>query len=325
MKKRIADISGPVFSIITPFLKNGSIDYQTLFKNLKYYYHCNVRIFYLMLYNSRLGLMSDKEIHELNYRVAKYLKKNFTDTLFIGAERFEGSSKETLLRIKKLAKSGIDIFSVILGEKYYNDDQVYSHFKYLNDHSKLPLLLHLQMMMNGHGTKPPVVDYSIRLTNKICSLSNFVAIKEDAKNYNFTVKLIKKIKNKVKIIRAGGGMSAWSKFSNLGCQSWLVGIELLDPRLAFDFIKKLEKNDKKFLKILDEKIEKPFFEKAAIYGWHTFIKSCLEICGYMKKYERLPIKELNSKHHKEIKKFINQLRKNSKKYLNKDYFKKIQI
>ena len=53
-----------------------------------------------MLYNSRLGLMSDKEIHELNHRIANYLKKNFTDTLFIGAERFEGSSKETLLRIK---------------------------------------------------------------------------------------------------------------------------------------------------------------------------------------------------------------------------------
>ena len=52
------------------------------------------------------------------------------------------------------------------------------------------------MMMNGHGTKPPVVDYSIRLTNKICSLNNFVAIKEDAKNYDFTIKLIKKIKIK---------------------------------------------------------------------------------------------------------------------------------
>ena len=32
-----------------------------------------------MLYNSRLGLMSDKEIHELNHRIANYLK-NFTDT-----------------------------------------------------------------------------------------------------------------------------------------------------------------------------------------------------------------------------------------------------
>ena len=83
-------------------------------------------------------------------------------------------------------------------------------------------------------------------------------------------------------------MSAWSKFSKLGCQSWLVGIELIDPRLAFDFIKRLEKNDKKFLKILYEKIEKPFFEKAAKYGWHIFIKSCLEICGYMKNMKDYP-------------------------------------
>ena len=300
MKKIFSNISGPVFSIITPFLKNGNIDYQTLFKNLKYYYRCNVRIFYLMLYNSRLGLMSDKEIHQLNFKIANYLKKNFADTLFIGAERFEGSSKETIVRINNLAKSGVDIFSVILGEKYYNDKQVLSHFKYLNDHSKLPLLLHLQMMMNGHGTKPPVVDYNLALTDKICSLNNFVSIKEDAKKYNFTIKLIKKIKNKVKIIRAGGGMSAWSKFSKLGCHSWLVGIELIDPRLAFDFLKKLEQKDKKILKILKEKIEKPFFEKANIYGWHTFIKSCLEICGFMKSYERLPLTKLNSKHHREI-------------------------
>lgn len=323
MKKKIVNISGPVFSIVTPFLKNGNIDYKSLFKTLKYYYRCNVRIFYLMLYNSRLGLLNDIELYQLNSRIAIYLKKNFTDTLFIGAERFEGSSKETLLRINKLAKFPIDIFSVIMGEKYYNEDQVYSHFKYLNDYSRLPLMLHLQMMMNGHGTKPPVVDYSIRLTNKICSLSNFVAIKEDAKNYDFTIKLIKKIKNKVQIIRAGGGMSAWSEFSKLGCQSWLVGIELLDPRIAFDFKKKLKKNDKKFLKNLYEKIEKPFFEKAAVYGWHIFIKSCLEICGYMKRYERLPLKELNFRHHNEIKKFINQIRKNSKKYFNKEYFTKI--
>ena len=42
----------------------------------------------------------------------------------------------------------------------------------------------------------------------------------------------------------------------------------------------------------------------------------------MKKYERLPLKELNPKQHNEIKKFISKLRKDSKKYLNKNYFKK---
>ena len=78
----------------------------------------------MLLYNSRLGLMSDEEIHQLNFRIANYLK-NFTDALLIGAERFEGSSKETIKRINKLAKCGVDIFSVILGEKYYNDKQVW--------------------------------------------------------------------------------------------------------------------------------------------------------------------------------------------------------
>ena len=54
---------------------------------------------------------------------------------------------------------------------------------------------------------------------------------------NFTIQLIKRTKNKVRIIRSGGGMSAWHKFSKLGCHSWLVGIELIDPRLSFDFLK----------------------------------------------------------------------------------------
>jgi len=99
--------------------------------------------------------------------------------------------------------------------------------------------------MNGHGINPPVVNYTLKLTNRICSLKNFVAIKEDAKNYSFTVKLIKKIKNKVIIIRAGGGMSAWSKFDKLGCHSWLVGIELIEPKLSLIFciiLKKITKN-----------------------------------------------------------------------------------
>ena len=42
MKKDFSTV--PIFSI-TPFLKNGRIDYQTLFRNLKYYYSNNVRIF----------------------------------------------------------------------------------------------------------------------------------------------------------------------------------------------------------------------------------------------------------------------------------------
>ena len=58
-------IHGPVFSIVTPFKKNGNIDFISLFKVLKFYYLNNVRIFYLMTYNSRLGLLSDEKFLNL--------------------------------------------------------------------------------------------------------------------------------------------------------------------------------------------------------------------------------------------------------------------
>ena len=109
-----------------------------------------------MFYNSRLGLLSEEEVFKLNYKIAKFLKKKFKNTVFIGASKLEGSADEIIKRTKKLSKSGVDVFSIIFGDKYYNDNQVYSHFKYINDNTSLPLLLHLQMMMNGYGIKPPI-------------------------------------------------------------------------------------------------------------------------------------------------------------------------
>ena len=87
----------------------------------------------------------------------------------------------------------------------------------------------------------------------------------------------------------------------------------------------LKKNNKKFLNNLYSKIEKPFFEQASIYGWHLFIKSCMEVCGFMRREERLPLLKLNAKDHNEVRKFIFYLQKISKKYLKKNYFEKIKL
>ena len=71
----IKKINGPVFSIITPFKKNEKIDYNLLFKNLKFYYQNGVRVFYLMFYNSRLNLLSERETLTLNIKISHYIKK----------------------------------------------------------------------------------------------------------------------------------------------------------------------------------------------------------------------------------------------------------
>ena len=90
---------------------------------------------------------------------------------------------------------------------------------------------------------------------------NVMSLKEDIKEDRFTKKIIKSSSKISAIIKAGGGMSAWRKYKKIGCQSWLVGIELLDPRISFDFLKALKKKTIIFLKNLEQKIENLFLKR----------------------------------------------------------------
>ena len=51
-------IKGPVFSVITPFDKDGNIDFQSLNLYLERVYTSGGRIFYVMAYNSRFSELS---------------------------------------------------------------------------------------------------------------------------------------------------------------------------------------------------------------------------------------------------------------------------
>ena len=316
-------ILGPVFSIITPFRKDQKIDYKNLYKYLDFYYSRGCKIFYLMAYNSRLNVLSQKEVEDLNIRLVRYLKKKYKDIIFIGAEKVEGSTDDTIKMCKKLTRNGVDIVSVIFGEKYYYDGQVYFHFSRISKKTKSKLLLHLQPMTNGLSHTPPVINYNLKLIENISLLKSFIAIKEDVKSHNFTIKVLKKIKKNCAIIRSGGGMEGFFKYHVFGCQSWLAGIECIDPKIAFDFYYALINKDFKFCRFIINKIERPFFKLVSKYGWHLTIKSCLSYVNLMSSDERSPMKKLPKKKEKVIFNFMTKIKKISKNKLNKDYFPKV--
>lgn len=280
------------------------------------------RVFYIMAYNSRLTLMSSKEIEEFNIKIIKFLKSKYLDIIIIAAEGVENSTNETIRLCKKYEKAGADMVSVIFGEKYYSDSQVFEHFKKVNKNSNIKLLLHLQKISNGMSNNPPVVDYKISLVSKIMDLKNFLAIKEDVKDFDYTKKILKITKQKSILIRAGGGMEVFAKIYKHGCQAWLTGVGCLDPKISIDFYNSLLSKDYKFCNQIINKIERPFFKMISKYGWHIAVKSCLCDMNLMEKFERSPLKELNRKEHNEIVLFMNNLRKVSKS-LGKNYFQKM--
>ena len=317
IKKKII---GPIFSIITPFTAKEKIDYQCLKKYIKYMYIRGARCFFVMAYNSRLTLLDEKEIIELNLFVIRIVKDLNQNNIVICAEPYHTSTKKSIEYIKIFSKHGADIVSVLFGEKFYSNDQVYSHFKKISDNSKTFLLLHQQPLENGISSKPPIVNYNLKLLKKISKLKNFIAMKEDAKDKELTKKICLQLRKDIVIITSGGGKRQWLEASKYGCQSWLSGISNLDPLIAIDFYKLYKLSKKEDYMRIIKKIEDIFFKIKDVYGWHLTIKGMLELHKIYKRYERLPLKPAGTNELKNINKVYITLIKNSKKFFQSRYF-----
>jgi len=269
-----------------------------------------------MAYNSRLTLLTEREILEINLFCIKQVKKLNKKNLIICAEPYHCSTEQSIRYINYFKRKGADIVSVIFGEKFYSDSQLYNHFKLIHHKTNCFLLLHQQPLENGISNKPLNIHYSMNILNRISKLKKFIAMKEDAKNDFYTKEICKNISKNMTIITSGGGKRQWLKAAKYGSTSWLSGVSNLNPKIAIDFYNHYKNKDKKKIKMIIGEIEDPFFKIKNKYGWHLTIKAFLEINKNFKRYERLPLKELSNKEMIKIKTVFKKIKKNQfKNYL----------
>jgi len=322
MKKEIKRlkklIKGPVFSIHTPFKKNGEIDYASLKKYLEFLFSRGAKIFYVMVYNSRLSLLNKQEIIKLNIFCIKVIKKLSFYNIIICAEPYQCSTNETIEYVNKFSAAGADLVSLIFGEKYYSDRQIFKHFKKINDRSKGLLLLHQQYLENGMSANPLHRYYSIELLQKIFRLKKFVVMKEDAKKEKYTKKILNKLKGVI-VIKAGGGKSAWLRVAKFACPAWLSGISNIDPLIAIDFYRYYNLKDFKKCNLLIKIFELPVNSLMKKFGWHITIKALMEKNSIIKRYERSPLIEIGAKEMISVKKCFLKMQQRSIKYFGKRY------
>lgn len=301
-----ARIKGPVFSIVTPFNSDDSIDYKSLEKYVDYAYKQGAKNFYVMGYNSRYSELSWDEIKELNAFVTKKVKSLDSSNLMIVADPLHCSTKVSLEFAKHAEEVGADIISIICREKYYSDEQILAHYKYINDNSNIGILIHEMPFLSGYGG--PSVNWPLSLLDKICSLEHVVAVKEDAKDDAYSKEVIETIKDKVSIVISGGGVRQWLRFAEDGCQAWLNGFGVFEPKLELNFWKAYREKNEKILTDIIEKIEVPFFANGVKkHSWHLTIKAALESRGHMSRHERLPMLALSNEKAKEISDLLSSL------------------
>ncbi|WP_330205268.1 dihydrodipicolinate synthase family protein [Cyanobacterium sp. Dongsha4] len=300
-------IKGPVFSIITPFLpKNDEIDYEALKKYINYIHQGGARIFYVMGYNSRFSELSWDEIKQLNQFVTDNVKELDSNNIVIVADPLHCSTKVSIEFAQHAQSIGADIISIICREKYYFDDQIYNHYNSIADKIDIGILVHEMPFLNGLGGSP--INYPLSLLDRLADIPNIIAVKEDAKDDDYSRQVIDTIKDRVAIVISGGGKRQWLRFAEKGCQAWLNGIGVFEPRFATNFWRCYQQGRKDKCQEIIDKIEIPFFEHGVQrFGWHLTIKATLEHLGLMSRYERLPLQALPEKEYLQVAELIDSL------------------
>lgn len=299
-------IKGPVFSVITPFTKKQEIDFGVLEKYLHYTYNAGGRIFYVMGYNSRFSQLSWEEIKVLNTFVARTVKSLGDDVTIIVADPLHCPTDVSVDFCRHAEAIGADMISLIFREKLYCNEQVASHFTQCANSCEIGILIHEMPFISGLGGH--TVNWPVPLLDQLADIPNVIAIKEDAKNDEYSNEVISTISDRLSIIISGGGKRQWLQFADQGCQSWLNGIGVFEPKLAVAFWQAYRANDLATVQKIIDEIEIPFFEKGVdLFGWHLTIKAALEARGLMDRYERMPMMPLNENDYNTIRSLLESL------------------
>ena len=302
-------LQGPIFSIVTPFIpESEEIDYLSIEKYIDDAYAEGARVFYVMAYNSRYSELSWEEIKTLNAHVIQYVKAIDTENIIIVGDPLHCSTKVSVEFARHAESAGADIISLICREKFYSEEQIFQHYSTVASSCSIGILIHEMPFLSGYGG--PSVMWPLTLLDRLADIENIIAVKEDAKDDDYSREVVEVLRDRMSIIISGGGLRQWLQFASLGCQAWLTGISVFEPKFELIFWRAYqEKNQALLDKIIDE-IEVPFFKRGVKkFGWHLTIKAALERQGYMSRHERLPLLALKDEEAELVYQVVDQVKK----------------
>lgn len=296
-------LDGPVFTVFTSFDLTGKINYEQIESYLNYLYNSGVRNFYVMPYNSRYSQLNESEIFQLNKFVIEATKSLNKENFVIVSDSIHGPSTLSADYGYKAFDQGADMFASIVREKYFSNLQIYNHFEFLSENLKMPLLVHEMPFLSGYDAS--VFKWPLSLIKELKNIENILAIKEDAKDIDYGIEVIKELEPEVKVIFAGKKRYI-KELYNYGLTSYLNGTSIINPKIAFEFWDSLlDNNDIQVEKILT-KIEDPFWNTVVTkFGWHRSNKALLQAAGLMDRYDRLPMLHLSDQEFTFVKEFYN--------------------
>lgn len=298
-------LQGCVYTIFTPFDETEKVDYAALDRYLEHIYRTGARKFYAMAYNSRYSQLSHPEIMELNAFCIRKVKALDRNNVAIVGDPIHCSTKETIEFARHAKDAGGDLISLIVREKYFNDEQIMDHYAEVAGATHMGILVHEMPFLSGYNGNQ--MHWPLSLLRTLPKVPEIVALKEDAKDFAITCAALE-LEPRIRVVIAGR-KSAFMAFRDYGARAYLNGISMLDARIGERFWTAYETDDRRTIDDILGRLEAPFFDRcAAKYGWHRTNKALLQAAGLMHRRDRMPLKHLSDTEYAEVEAVYREVR-----------------
>lgn len=296
----------PVFSIVTPFMKDGSIDWDGLQGYISTLYAAGARSFYSMPYNSRHGLMRREELLAFNRFVIQAAREAGQDSLVIVGDPLQASTAEVAEFARDAHYAGADYFSCLFPERYYTTQQVLDHYKVIHQRSGLELIVHQMPLISGRDGSQ--IQWPSDLLTRVLELPGVYGMKEDSKNEEVGRIVYSQFADHKWIIQSGGGYEEFVRRTQWGAKSWLNGVGVFRPDVTIQFGRALDAESSEGVEWILRVFDRPFFsEFASRFGWHRAMRSAIEAAGLFDRWEILPMVALSHDDHEKVVQFVQSL------------------
>jgi len=179
---KLSKFKGTGVAIVTPFSKNGSIDYNALEKLINHIIKGGVEYVVVLGTTGESVTLSKEEKDEIVTFVKKKVNKRVPIVLGLGGN----NTQEIVTTLKKGSFDGIDAFLSV--SPYYNKPNqtgIYEHYKAIAKASPLPIILY---NVPGRTSSNMSAETTLKLAK---DFKNIIAIKEASGNLEQCMKIIK--------------------------------------------------------------------------------------------------------------------------------------
>lgn len=299
-QKFIQKVKGPVFTLPTPFQKDGLVDYDSLEKYVIFLIDKGVRTLAVSVGTSRFDILTIEEMKRVNELVVKTAKGK---AITIVTTPTNGPTHQSIEFAQHAESIGADGILVVFPDRFFTEDAVYHFFEDIAQTCSVGVLIHEMPMRPGRSDLASKVHYSPDLIERISRIENVVGMKEESEDKALEYQYNRRFNGDFLVIGCAG-MRAFLLDYQWGQQAYLVAIGHFAPEIDLEFYSALTQGNYERARQIVFEIEGPFFDEAVKMGWQVALKEAMECAGLMKAWQRKPMVRLEMSQRKKISRIL---------------------